>query len=59
MATTYTHFSDLVKEVQPPDKGTLSRTPFNDEPGKAEAPRRYPESAAPGPSGLVTQRLRP
>ena len=28
MATTYTHFSDLVKEVQPPDKGTLSRTLF-------------------------------
>jgi quercetin dioxygenase-like cupin family protein len=31
MATTYTHFSDLAAEVQPPDKGILSRTLFNDD----------------------------
>jgi quercetin dioxygenase-like cupin family protein len=31
MTTMYTHFSDLAKEVQPPDKGILSRTLFNDE----------------------------
>ena len=31
MATNYTHFSDLAKEVQPPDKGILSRTLFNDD----------------------------
>jgi len=29
MTTTYTHFLDLAKEVQPPDKGILSRTLFN------------------------------
>ena len=48
MTTAYTHFSDLAKEVQPPDKGTLSRTPFPDERVKAEVPRRRHESAAPG-----------
>src|SRR6516165_10682993 len=31
MATNYTHFSDLAKEVQPPDKGILSRTLFSDD----------------------------
>jgi quercetin dioxygenase-like cupin family protein len=31
MTTTYTHFLDLAKEVQPPDKGILSRTLFNDD----------------------------
>jgi quercetin dioxygenase-like cupin family protein len=31
MTTTYTHFSDLAQEVQPPDKGILSRTLFNDD----------------------------
>jgi quercetin dioxygenase-like cupin family protein len=31
MTTAYTHFSDLAKEVQPPDKGILSRTLFNDD----------------------------
>jgi quercetin dioxygenase-like cupin family protein len=31
MTTTYTHFSDLTKEVQPPDKGILSRTLFSDD----------------------------
>jgi quercetin dioxygenase-like cupin family protein len=31
MATTYTHFSDLGKEVQPPDKGILSRTLYSDD----------------------------
>jgi hypothetical protein len=29
MTTTYTHFLDLAKEVQPPDKGILSRTLFS------------------------------
>jgi quercetin dioxygenase-like cupin family protein len=28
---SYTHFSDLAREVQPPDKGILSRTLFNDD----------------------------
>jgi quercetin dioxygenase-like cupin family protein len=31
MTTTCTHFSDLAKEVQPLDKGILSRTLFNDD----------------------------
>ena len=31
MTTSYTHFSDLAKEVQPPDKGVLSRTLHNDD----------------------------
>jgi len=31
MTTTYTHFSDLAKETQPPDKGILSRTLYNDD----------------------------
>jgi quercetin dioxygenase-like cupin family protein len=31
MNTTYTHFSDLAKEVQPPNKGILSRTLYNDD----------------------------
>jgi quercetin dioxygenase-like cupin family protein len=31
MTLPYTHFFDLVKEVQPPDKGILSRTLFNDD----------------------------
>jgi quercetin dioxygenase-like cupin family protein len=31
MTTTYTHFSDLAREVQPPDKGILSRTLFGDD----------------------------
>jgi hypothetical protein len=30
MTQPYTHFLDLAKEVQPPDKGILSRTLFND-----------------------------
>ena len=37
MATTYTHFSDLAQEVQPPDKGILSRTLFSDDRLKAVA----------------------
>jgi len=28
---TYTHISDLAKETQPPNKGILSRTLFNDD----------------------------
>src|SRR5262245_66604949 len=35
MATNYTHFSDLAKVVQPPDKGILSRTLFSDDRLKA------------------------
>ena len=35
MTTTCTHFSCLAKEVQPPDKGILSRTLFNDDRLKA------------------------
>ena len=31
MTTAYTHFLDLAKETQPPDKGILSRTLFNDD----------------------------
>lgn len=31
MTTSYTHISDLAKEVQPPDKGILSRTLHNDD----------------------------
>jgi quercetin dioxygenase-like cupin family protein len=30
MPPTYTHFTDLCKEVQPPEKGILSRTLLND-----------------------------
>jgi quercetin dioxygenase-like cupin family protein len=33
--TPYTHTLDLAKEVQPPDKGILSRTLFNDDRLKA------------------------
>ena len=35
MTTSYTHFTDLAQEVQPPDKGILSRTLFNDDRLKA------------------------
>ena len=35
MTMTYTHFSDLAKEAQPPDKGILSRTLFSDDRLKA------------------------
>jgi quercetin dioxygenase-like cupin family protein len=35
MSTTYTYFSDLAKEAQPPDKGILSRTLHNDDRLKA------------------------
>jgi quercetin dioxygenase-like cupin family protein len=31
MTTAYTHLLDLAKEVQPPEKGILSRTLFNDD----------------------------
>jgi quercetin dioxygenase-like cupin family protein len=37
MTTTHTHLSDLAKEVQPPDKGILSRTLFSDDRLKAVA----------------------
>jgi quercetin dioxygenase-like cupin family protein len=35
MTTPYTHVLDVAKEVQPPDKGILSRTLFNDDRLKA------------------------
>ena len=35
MTTTHTHISNLAKEAQPPEKGILSRTIFNDEKVKA------------------------
>jgi quercetin dioxygenase-like cupin family protein len=35
MTTPYTHFNDLAKEAQPPDKGILSRTLYNDDRVKA------------------------
>jgi quercetin dioxygenase-like cupin family protein len=35
MKTPYTHITDLAKEAQPPDKGILSRTLYNDEKVKA------------------------
>src|SRR5262245_13672482 len=31
MTTAYTHLLDLANEVQPPEKGILSRTLFNDD----------------------------
>src|SRR5687768_17358473 len=31
MTTAYTHFLDLAQQVQPPEKGILSRTLFNDD----------------------------
>ena len=33
--TPYTHITDLAKEAQPPEKGILSRTLFNDDKIKA------------------------
>ena len=33
--TPYTHINDLAKDAQPPEKGILSRTLFNDEKVKA------------------------
>src|SRR5471032_18719 len=33
--TPYTHINDLAKEAQPPDKGILSRTLYNDDRLKA------------------------
>jgi hypothetical protein len=50
MTPTYTPISDLAKEAQPPANGTLSRTPFKDEPVEAEAPGECRASEAPGPS---------
>ena len=35
MKTSCTHISDLAKDAQPPEKGILSRTLFNDEKVKA------------------------
>jgi quercetin dioxygenase-like cupin family protein len=37
MTPTYTQFSDLAKEVRPPDNGILSRTLFSDDRLKAVA----------------------
>jgi hypothetical protein len=41
MTLPYTHFSDLAKEVQPPDKGILNRTLFNDNPAQGGAVRLH------------------
>ena len=35
MTTPYTHFLDVAKEAQPPEKGILSRTIYNDDRTKA------------------------
>src|SRR5271167_4541776 len=35
MTRNYTHISNLAKEVQPPEKGILSRTLYNDDKVKA------------------------
>ena len=35
MSQSYTHITDLAKEVQPPDDGILTRTLFNDDNLKA------------------------
>ena len=35
MTTNYTHITDLAKEAQPPEKGILSRTLYNDDRLKA------------------------
>lgn len=35
MKTPYTHINDLAKEAQPPEKGILSRTLYNDDKVKA------------------------
>ncbi len=35
MSQSYTHITDLAKEVQPPDEGILTRTLFNDDNVKA------------------------
>jgi quercetin dioxygenase-like cupin family protein len=31
VSTDYTHFNDMEKEAEPPEKGILSRTLFNDD----------------------------
>jgi len=59
MTPTCTPLSALAEEAQPPANGTLSRTPFQDEPVKAEAPGGHRASAAPGLAGVVKPRLRP
>lgn len=35
MSRSYTHITDLAKEVEPPDDGILTRTLFNDDDVKA------------------------
>ncbi len=35
MSSSFTHFVDLAKEVEPPDDGILTRTLFNDDDVKA------------------------
>ena len=35
MSQSYTHITDLAKEVEPPEDGVLTRTLFNDEDVKA------------------------
>ena len=59
MTPANTPSSDPADEARPPANGTLSRTLFNDVRVKAEAPGEWLDSAAPGLSGVVKQRLRP
>jgi hypothetical protein len=46
MKTPYTHIADLAKEGQPPEKGILSRTLFNDDSLKAVMFRLRPRGGA-------------
>jgi hypothetical protein len=64
MATTYTHFSDLAKEVQPPDKGILSRTLFSDDrlkavPSASPKARSFPNTPPQCPPSCTSSRVRP
>jgi hypothetical protein len=65
MTMTYTHFSDLAKEVRPPDRGILSRTLYSDDRLKAvlfgfaqSEELNRPSSTAPS-SALEPQYLKP
>lgn len=64
MTTTYTHFLDVAKEVQPPDKGILSRTLYNDHRLKAVIfgfgqGEELSEHTASMPAILTSSRARP
>jgi hypothetical protein len=57
MTTTYTHFSDLAKEVQPPDKGILSRTLSNKPNSRAgTSPGGSKSESSPGPCEMLLPR---